>query len=394
MESQVNQSKDVRRLVVGIDASRNRSGGARTHVIGILSSLVPERHGIREVHVWGFRSLLDAIPNRAWLVKHSPPELAQSLTRQLWWQAVHLSRQANAVHCDILFTTDASTLCRFKPMVVLSQDMLSYEPGVMEDFKWGYARLRLLAILHLQNAAFRGADGVIFLTRYAGEVIQRSCGPLRRVRFIPHGVGEAFKRARHCAEFPSANDREVRCLYISPISRYKYQWVVVQAVERLRQQGLSIRIDLVGNEDNTGKDLLERQIALSDPAGTFVHRHGATPQDSLPACLANAHVFVFASTCENLPVTLLEAMAVGVPIACSDRGPMPEVLQDAGVYFDPEDAESIARAIERIATDAELRVSIAGRARQLAGDYSWKRCADETFAFIAETHRLSQQHCQ
>ena len=81
-------------------------------------------------------------------------------------------------------------------------------------------------------------------------------------------------------------------------------------------------------------------------------------------------------------VTLIEAMAIGLPIACSDRGPMPEVLRDGGVYFDPEDAESIARAIEALIRDPGLRMSVAKRAKGLSGQYSWARCAAETWSFL------------
>jgi glycosyltransferase involved in cell wall biosynthesis len=101
--------------------------------------------------------------------------------------------------------------------------------------------------------------------------------------------------------------------------------------------------------------------------------------------LATAHVFVFASSCENMPNTLMEAMAVGLPIACSNRGPMPEVLEDGGIYFDPENPHSIAEAIERIVTNADLRIQIAVRANQLSRQYSWARCTKETFAFLADT---------
>lgn len=375
-------------LVVGIDASRNRSGGAKERLIGMLSSVDPTRYGILEIHVWAFQSLLNSIPDRPWLVKHNTRLLEQSLAKQLWWQIVHLSKEAKEARCDILFTTDASTLCRFKPMVVFSQDMLSYEPGIMRYFGYGYARLRLLAILYLQNAAFRRAEGVIFLTRYAGQLIQKSCGSLSRVAFIPHGVSQIFSNTVRSLQSPVSAERSIRCLYVSPASHYKHQWIVVQAIEALRQRGISITLDLVGGGDGTAHAKLCDQIERSDPAGIFIQQVGEVSHNSLPSYLANADIFVFASSCENMPVTLLEAMAVGLPIACSNRGPMPEVLEDGGVYFDPEDPASIAHAIEQIITDDELCVRIAQKAKVLSSQYSWQRCADETFAFIAKTYEL------
>ncbi|MFO1274179.1 MAG: glycosyltransferase, partial [Rubrivivax sp.] len=77
----------------------------------------------------------------------------------------------------------------------------------------------------------------------------------------------------------------------------------------------------------------------------------------------------------------------GLPIACSDRGPMPEVLADGGVAFDPENPTSIAAAVERLLTDAALRARCAERAHALAQQYSWARCGRETWQFLLETAR-------
>lgn len=374
-------------IVIGIDASRNRSGGARAYLIGILAELDPLKYGIREVHLWAFNALLRSIPDRPWLIKHNPKELEQKLPSQLWWQATRLSQEMVDIGCDIVFTTDASTLCRFKPMVVLSQDMLSYEPGMMRYFGYTKARLRLLALLLVQNRAFRAAEGVIFLTKYAAKVIQKSCGALPRVACIPHGVGEDFRRTNALQAWPEPGARPIQCVYVSNAEMYKHQWVVVRAIEGLRKCGYNITLSLVGGGSGRAQEHLDEQIAISDPKKTFVFQLDFLPHQELPLHLARADIFVFASSCENMPVTLVEAMAVGLPIACSDRGPMPEVLADGGVYFDPENADSIANAVEKLIEDPVLRVAVANRAKVLSAQYSWSRCADETFKFISETYR-------
>jgi glycosyltransferase involved in cell wall biosynthesis len=374
-------------LSIGIDASRNRSGGAKAYLKGFLSEGDPLKHGVREVHVWSYNILLDSIPERPWLIKHNPIELEGALPRQLWWQAAKLSGEVKSAGCDILFTTDASTLCRWKPAVVLSQDMLSYEPGVMKHFGFTGARLRLLAILFLQNRAMRSADGVIFLTRYAAGIIQRSCGPLSRVAYIPHGVGADFKRARAVQEWPATDVRPIRCLYVSNAAMYKHQWVVVKAIAALRHRGHDLTLHLVGGGSGRAQRLLEAEIAFSDPQKEFVFQKDFVPQRELPDLLSGADLFIFASSCETMPNTLVEAMAVGLPIACSDRGPMPEVLADGGVYFDPENADSIAVSVERLVTDPALRADVARRAKLLSEQYSWSRCADETWTFIVEMYR-------
>jgi len=62
---------------------------------------------------------------------------------------------------------------------------------------------------------------------------------------------------------------------------------------------------------------------------------------------------------------------------------MPDMLGDAGEYFDPESPDSVARAIKRLVESPEMRAHKAQAAYKRAQQYSWKRCADETFGFLA-----------
>jgi glycosyltransferase involved in cell wall biosynthesis len=239
----------------------------------------------------------------------------------------------------------------------------------------------------VQNRAFRFADGVIFLTEYASGVIQRSCGQLKRVVCIPHGVGVEFKKTQRLKSWPKDNEQPIQCLYVSNAEMYKHQWIVVRAIALLRVRGHNITLKLVGGGSGRAQQRLDAEIAVLDSIGSFVTQTDFVPQSELPSLLANSDIFIFASSCENMPVTLLEAMAVGLPIACSDRGPMPEVLTEGGVYFNPEDAESIASAVNELIVNDALRLRVSTEAKALSEKYSWARCAVETFGFIAETYR-------
>ena len=62
----------MKKIRIGIDASRNRSGGAKIHLIGILKDIDFNNYNIDEVHVWSYKDLLDQLPNYPWLKKHAP----------------------------------------------------------------------------------------------------------------------------------------------------------------------------------------------------------------------------------------------------------------------------------------------------------------------------------
>ena len=117
--------------------------------------------------------------------------------------------------------------------------------------------------------------------------------------------------------------------------------------------------------------------------------HGHTDPKKLPKLISNSNIFIFASSCENMPNTLVEGMAIGLPIACSNRGPMPEILSDGGLYFDPEDDLSISESVEEIILKQNTRERIASKAKQLSKDYSWKICSKNTFKNLVETYNDS-----
>ena len=372
-------------LVVGIDASRNRSGGAKAHLVGILGDSDPTAHGIDRVHLWSYRSLLDAVPDRPWLVKHNPAALERSLLSQLWWQYRALPREARAAGCGVLLNTDAGTVCPFRPAVTMSRDMLSYEPGERQRYGFSRARLRLEALRHIQARSLRAATGAVFLTRHAAEVITAFTGPLPNVAIIPHGIGAEFRRSPVVGQGSGGRGEPIHCLYVSNAAMYKHQWHVVRAFGMLRERGHRITLTLAGGGSGPAQRRLDTEIARTDPTGALVRTVGAVEPGGIPALLATTDVFVFASSCENMPNTLLEAMASGLPIASSNRGPMPEVLGNAGEFFNPEDPSSIADAVERILRDPEHRKTLACRAHALSMNYSWTRCGNETWIFLRDT---------
>ena len=374
-------------MIIGIDASRNRSGGTFAHMVGLISELDAESHGINKIHVWSHKNLLDEIPDKPWLVKHNPKFLEKNIFMQLIWQRFLFKKELKQNKCMLVFNTTASSIGTFKPNVTLSQDMLPFEPGEMERYKFGLGRLRLFFLKILYVRALRFSSAVIFLTHYASHMIQKVTGPIKNSEIIPHGVNDSFRNIKIQREWKKGSIKEIKCVYISSTAPYKHQWNVVRAIKLLREKDYPLTLTLVGGGSGFAQKRLEDEIKLSDPNGTFVTQYSFIHIDNIPMILSESDLFVFASSCENMPVTLIEGMASGLPIACSDRGPMPEVLGDGGVYFNPDEPASIAYAIERLIEDEDLRLRGIEISKQISNEYLWKTNSKKTFNFLVETFK-------
>ena len=124
------------------------------------------------------------------------------------------------------------------------------------------------------------------------------------------------------------------------------------------------------------QELREQAAALGIAGDTrFL---GWVDGDELEGLYALADGFVMPSLYEGFGLPVLEAMARGVPVACSDRSSLPEVADDAALLFDPEDVGAIARALDTLVHDdaTASRLRAAGPAR--AAEFSWERSARST----------------
>ncbi len=374
-------------MIVGVDATNLRAGGGLTHVVGLLDGVVLPAHGVDRVVVWAGRATLDAIRPRKDVELRHAPAADGALARRLWWQRVGLATAARGT-CDLLFIPGGAGTEGFRPRVVMSRNLLPFEFSEALRFGLSPVFVRLMALRWAQRRAFAEADGVIFLSEYAHETVRaRIPRAPAAAAVIPHGVSEEFRKAPRRQKLIHEYNlsRPFRLLYVSTIGPYKHQVKVAQAIAMLRAEGWPVVMDFVGGHDTPAAlARFTRAIHALDPTQDFLRYGGREAHGGLPARYHQADTFVFASSCENMPNTLVEAMAAGLPIACSDRGPMPEVLTDAGAYFDPENAASIHRAVRGLIADPALRARFAALAYARATAYTWARCADATFSFLAQ----------
>lgn len=371
-------------MIVGIDASNIKAGGGLTHLIEIITNAHPEKHGINRVIMWSGTNTLNRMPSYSWLIKINHPFLERTLIHLVFWKKLFFKKQLKEMNCDILFTPGGTDATDFKPLVSMSQNMLPFEKKELFRFGLSLLTIKLLILRYTQGKTFNNSDGLVFLTDYAKTEISKQITITKAKKVIPHGIDKRFFSRPNELKISSPTKREFKIVYVSIIDMYKHQWNVAEAVAMVRTLGIQVTLDLIGPAYQPALKKLNRYLDKVDPNREFITYHGSIPYAELHDIYTQSDINVFASSCENLPNILLEAMASGIPIACSNFGPMPEVLGDAGVYFNPEKPSEIADALLKLIRNPDLRLKNALLAYEQAQQFTWERCTDSTFQFIAQ----------
>jgi len=374
---------------LAIDASNIRQGGGLTHLSQLLSVATPFNAGISQVTIWAPRATLAQLPSKPWLKKVSPAWTEAGLLKRILGQQILLQREMSRYGCSALFSPGGTLPFLLKvPAVTMSQNMLPFEPQEAIRFgRWSWMRLKMWLLRRAQVRSFRNASGVIFLTNYARKVIANWVGGIEEKSVIvPHGIEPRFSMEPRQQKLASELSLHgpLTVLYVSILMPYKHQIEVALAINKLHQDGYPIRAKFLGSDWGEYGNEFRKILRRLDPGNEHLIWPGAVPYADLHHEYAAADMFIFASSCENLPNILIEAMAAGLPIACSDRGPMQEVLGNSGIYFDPENPDSIAQALKVLIKNVALREQLAKSAWMDRQKYSWETCARETFAFISD----------
>jgi len=380
-------------MIIGIDATNIRGGGGITHLKELLNNSNPQNNNFEKIIIWSSYSTLEKIENKFWIIKKSPKFLNKNLFFRTFWQIFFLKKEAKINDCDIIFVPGGSVSTSFRPIVTMSRNMLPFESKELKRFGFTFTFFKLFLLKFIQLRSFRKVNGLIFLNNYAKESITKYLNN-RKLNYtiIPHGVSNKFSLNPQIRTFIKYEDftftNPCKILYISIIENYKHQINVILAINNLRKQNIPVTIDLIGPPGLGYKEFINVLNKINNH-NDFIFYHGNVDHNKLNKYYYNADIFLFASTCENMPNILLESMAAGLPIACSNAGPMPEILKDYGVYFDSENINSIEISLLNLIKSNQIREKLSTEVYLESLNYNWGKCVNQTFDFL---NKISKEY--
>ncbi len=143
-----------------------------------------------------------------------------------------------------------------------------------------------------------------------------------------------------------------------------------------KRTGLPHRLVLAGNEEAYAKEVYKKLESCEYASDILITGH--FPRESFYDLYSLSEACVFPSINEGVGLPVIEAMACGVPVACSKKGSLGEIAGDFALYFDPDNGENFSAAIEKIVTDEVLREKLKRDGIEWTKRFSWDKTAQRT----------------
>ena len=245
-------------------------------------------------------------------------------------------------------------------------------------------QLRTTVALTIQRAA-----RVLTVSEFSRHAILRAYpGCRNKIRVIPNAAESAFRvicrdRASRAVRDSWGIDGPF-LLSVGDLQPRKNHIGLIAAFAKLLGSHPRVPHHLVLAGQFTWFAPKVKEAARLSGFGDRIHFPGFVSEEQLVALYNACECSVFPSFYEGFGLPILEAMACGCPVACSDTSAMPEVAADAGIYFRPDDTGQICRAMLDFILETELRRRTASLGIRRAAGFSWRKSASATLAVYRE----------
>lgn len=364
-------------MKIVINALSARLGGGQTYLKNLLLYL-PQQVDL-DILIYAPASL--ALPEDSRIRRGTTSWPTENPLLRAVWEKIVLPRTLRKEKTQILFCP-GGILASHVPVgcktVTMFRNMMPFDPIVLKRMPFGLQKIRNWILKRVMLRSMRKADLTIFISEYARGIIEKLI-VVKKAATIPHGINSKFKTAGQHIARPSWLPRSEYLLYVSRFDAYKHQMEVVQAYEKLSMDlRYQYKLLLVGQADN--KFALNVKTFMKEKKlEEHVILMGEIPYVDLPLLYHHASINIFASSCENCPNILLEALGAGQPVLSSSIMPMPEFVGNSASYFYPTDPMDIYEKLKSLLLNESLRKELSMAAKIRSEQYDWKKTAALTW---------------
>jgi len=268
------------------------------------------------------------------------------------------------------------------PYLPNTPTVLTVHDLIFEEYPEHHTRLNRLFLQTAMPLFVKAADAIIAVSQQTRrDLIARYQTPSEKIHVIYEGLDPHFQPASQDAIATMRQQYNLHrpyLLMVGTLDPRKNHAAAFRALARIKEAGCPLQLVIVG-----GKGwLFEPVRALVDELGLtddviFV---GYVPDEDLSLLYSGADCLLQPSLYEGFGFPILEAMACGTPVICSNSSSLPEVAGDVALQVSPHDDEELAASIQKVLSEPGLADRMREQGVVQAGKFSWDLCATETMA--------------
>ena len=233
--------------------------------------------------------------------------------------------------------------------------------------------------------SLQNADGFVFISQSAHDEFERFLPGWLETSGKAWAITPLAPRESFSAPAVRAAATEKYVLAVGSLEPRKNYDTLLDAVDAYwRRSGVRAPLWIAGGPGWRSEQLKARLRGME--ANGEVRYLGYVPDAQLRDLMSGAQALVFPSWYEGFGLPVLEAMACGCPVICSDRTSLPEAGGDAPLYVNPSNASEIAHAMGLLESDDDRRSRCIKAGFLQASKFSWSRTAALTLNFYAQLH--------
>jgi len=230
-------------------------------------------------------------------------------------------------------------------------------------------------------------DRIVAVSHFTkNKLLERFAVEAKKVKVIYHGLDPRFNADISPRDVEGVRQRyslpSSFILFVGAAESRKNILNLVEALRIIHQKYEKIPLLIVGRPGSDSRNL-EKKIE-KEQLQAWVKILGYLPDEEVRIFYRLASVFVLPSFCEGFGFPLVEAMASNLPVIASQAPAIPEIAQDAALYFSPENPEDMAEKIILALKDENVRQNLIAEGRKRVLDFDWKRTAQETLNFYKD----------
>ena len=374
-----------------IDAMSTNSGGAINHLKIIVNHFNKQNY-FDKVDVFLPKNTKKKLPKIKNVNYICPNFFSKNLFLKTFWQVFFLNIKVinNSYNC--IFVTGSSHCILSNPVVTISQNLLPFTDNEIKKYFFSLFYLKLKILYFTQKFSFKFSKGVIFLHQFSKKIILNKIGKLKgEFKIIAHGVdtNKSSKKKNY-------KNKKYRLIYVSNIDYYKNHIFLLKAIDFFIQKNPKFKnllnIEFYGgsylpalkkfnyyllNKVQNKKNFM--YYGLKNTKFIYHDRKGVDT------------IFLFASTCENFSVSLIEGMSNAYPILCIDQQPMKSVLGKSAIFYKHNSILSFNNQLNKIINSKKIQNELSKKIFLRSKKFNDYEMAQKTYNFLKKISEKNEK---